>query len=140
MSQSQIVTVATVADLEALDVSSGSFLSNKVIGIVGADSSFGAMGQAQIVVVLDVAALGVLPLTPSGTFLSGKTLAIVSSTGRMYYLADSVTPDGTSVVGASDGRDWVAVGVRYYLTANTGQTANGTSLLDASDGRQWVQF
>jgi len=140
MAQSQIVTVATLAELEALAVPAESFLSNKVIGIVGADVSFAPSGQAQIAVVLDVAALGTLPLTPAGTFLSGKTVAIVSSTGRMYYLADTGTPDGVTIVGASDGRAWVAAGVRYYLVANTGQPANGTSLVPASDGRQWVQF
>jgi len=140
MAQSQIVTVATVADLAALSVPSDSFLSNKVIAVVGADVSFPPSGQAQIAVVLDVAALGVLPLTPSGSYLSGKTVALLSTTGRMFYLADSGTPDGINVVGASDGRVWIAAGTRYYLVGNTGQPANGTSLVDASDGRQWVQF
>lgn len=137
MAASQIVTVATLADLAALAVPVDSFLSNKTIGIVGASASFSPSGQAQIAVVFDLAELAALSVAAAQ---SGKTVAIVSSTGRMFYLDDSGTPDGTNIVAASDGRSWVAAGQRYYLVGNTGQPANGTSLIDASDGRQWVQF
>jgi hypothetical protein len=66
------------------------------------------MAQSQIVTVATAADLAGLPV-PAGTFISNKVLGIVSGNGTKYYLvANTGQPaNGTSILDASDGRQWV---------------------------------
>jgi len=77
--------------------------------ISGGATTFSPDGLAQVAVVADMMALATFPLAPADLYLSGHTVAIVSATGRMYYLADAGTPDGINIVTASDGRLWIGL-------------------------------
>jgi hypothetical protein len=75
----------------------------------GTATTFSPNGQAQVATVQSLAELATFILLPAACFVSGHVVAVVEDSGRMYYLADTGTPDGSNIVTASDGRQWIGI-------------------------------